>query len=203
MHIGSETGNVYKGGDAIFEDFNHDGIINDQDKVRIGDANPKFFGGFNNTFSYKNWGLRFFIQYQYGNNIIDGMRLQLESMTNTNNQALSVLRRWRTQGDVTDIPRALATDTRNILPSTRWIEDGSYARLKFITLSYRVPNQLVKRLNISGLDMFFTANNVYTWTKYIGPDPEISLGNNPGSMGIDYGLTPQTKGYTFGFNLKF
>jgi TonB-linked SusC/RagA family outer membrane protein len=203
MHIGSETGNVYKGGDAIFEDFNHDGIINDQDKVRIGDANPKFFGGYNNTFTYKSWSFRFFIQYQYGNNIIDGIRLQLESMTNANNQALSVLRRWRTQGDVTDIPRALATDTRNILPSTRWIEDGSYARIKFVTLSYKVPAQFLKRINISGLDMFLTANNIYTWTKYTGADPEISLGSNPAFIGVDQGLTPQTKGYTFGFNLKF
>ncbi|MBW4888509.1 TonB-dependent receptor [Mucilaginibacter sp. HMF5004] len=203
LHIGSETGNVYKGGDAIFEDFNHDGIINDQDKVRIGDANPKFFGGYNNTFTYKNWSFRFFIQYQYGNDIIDGIRLQLESMTNSNNQALSVRRRWRTQGDVTDIPRALATDTRNVLPSTRWIEDGSYARIKFVTLSYKVPAAFLRRINISGLDMFFTANNLYTWTKYTGADPEISLGSNPAFIGVDQGLTPQTKGYTFGFNLKF
>ena len=202
MHIGSETGNVYKGGDAIFEDFNHDGIINDQDKVRIGDANPKFFGGYNNTFTYKSWSVRFFIQYQYGNNIIDGLRLQLESMTNANNQALSVLRRWRTQGDVTDIPRALATDTRNVLPSTRWIEDGSYARVKFVTLSYRVPNSFLRKVHISGLDMFVTANNIYTWTKYTGADPEISMGSNPAFIGVDQGLTPQTRGYTFGVNLK-
>jgi len=202
MHIGSETGNVYKGGDAIYEDFNHDGIIDDQDKVRIGDANPKFFGGYNNSFTYKNWGLRFLIQYQYGNNIIDGLRLQLESMTNANNQAQSVLRRWRTQGDVTDMPRALATDTRNILPSTRWVEDGSYARLKYVTLSYKVAQKSLQRIGIASMDMFFTANNLYTWTKYIGADPEIALGSNPAFIGIDQGLTPQTKGYTLGVNVK-
>lgn len=203
MHIGSETGNVYKGGDAIYEDFNHDGIINDQDKVRIGDANPKFFGGINNTFAYKNWSVRCFIQYQYGNNIIDGMRLQLESMTNTNNQSASVLRRWRTQGDVTDMPRALSTDTRNVLPSTRWVEDGSYARVKSLTLSYRFSPAFVRKLHLSNLDVFVTGNNLYTLTNYIGADPEIYVGSNPAFVGVDQGYTPQTRNYLFGLNLKF
>ncbi len=93
MRISSETGDVYKGGDAIYEDFNHDGIINNQDRVKIGDANAPFFGGFNNSFDYKNFGLRFFIQYQYGNDVINGMRFELENMQYTNNAATSVLKK--------------------------------------------------------------------------------------------------------------
>ncbi|MBS1567608.1 MAG: TonB-dependent receptor, partial [Bacteroidetes bacterium] len=105
MVIGSETGNQFKGGDAIYEDFNHDGIIDDQDKILIGNANPIFFGGLNNSIDYKSFGLRFFIQFQYGNDIINGMRYYLERMMTTDNQAATVLRRWRKQGDITDIPR--------------------------------------------------------------------------------------------------
>jgi TonB-linked SusC/RagA family outer membrane protein len=202
IHIGSSTGPVYKGGDAIFEDFNHDGIIDDQDKVRIGDANPTFFGGFNNTFNYKNFGLRFFIQYQVGNDVINGLRLTLESQQYADNQAVSVLKRWQTQGDITNMPRALASDNRNVVPSTRWIEDGSYARLKFITFTYRLPNAIIQRMRIKGLDMFVTANNVYTLTNYTGADPEVAVGYNPAFIGVDNGLNPNTRGYTLGVNIR-
>ena len=203
MKIDSETGLSFKGGDAIYEDFNHDGIINGQDRVLIGNANPDFFGGFNNTFSYKNFGMRFFIQFQYGNDIINGMRYNLESMINTNNQAVTTLQRWRKQGDVTTMPRALREDGRNTYGSSRWIEDGSYARLKFVTLTYRVPTEFLKRFKVKGLDTFITGNNLLTWTKYTGADPEIKVGSNPAFIGIDRGLTPQTMGATLGLNLRF
>ncbi|MEI6948152.1 TonB-dependent receptor [Paraflavisolibacter sp. H34] len=203
MRIGSETGELFKGGDAIYEDFNHDGIINDQDKVLIGNANANFFGGFNNSFDYKNFGLRFFIQFQEGNNVINGLRYYLEGMTGTENQAITTLKRWRKQGDVTNMPRALRTDTRNTQASTRWIEDGSYARLKFVTLNYRFPQALVKKVRMKGIDAFVTANNLLTWTNYTGADPEVSIGWNPALIGIDRGLTPQTRGYTLGINARF
>jgi TonB-dependent starch-binding outer membrane protein SusC len=203
MRVGSETGNILKGGDAIYEDFNHDGIINGQDRVLIGNANPEFFGGFTTSFDYKGFGLRFFIQFQYGNDVINGMRYSLEGMTGTDNQAITTQQRWRKQGDITNMPRALRTDDRNTVGSTRWIEDGSYARLKFVTLSYQFPRTLVKKIKLKGLDAFFTANNLFTWTDYTGADPEIALGYNPAFIGIDRGLTPQTKGYTLGINARF
>lgn len=203
MRIESETGNVFKGGDAIYEDFNHDGVINGQDRVMVGDANADFFGGFNNTFSYKNFGLNFFIQFQYGNDIINGMRYALEGMSGVENQAVTVLKRWRKQGDDTDMPRALRSDTRNTYGSSRWIEDGSYARLKSLTLSYRVPTNAIKKYKLRGLDMFVTGTNLFTWTNYSGADPEIALGSNPAFIGIDRGLNPQTKGATLGLNIKF
>jgi TonB-dependent starch-binding outer membrane protein SusC len=203
MRMGSETGSILKGGDAIYEDFNHDGVINDQDRVLVGNANPDFFGGLNNTIDFRNFSLRFFIQFQYGNDIINGMRYSLEGMTGTDNQAITTLKRWRKQGDVTDMPRALRTDDRNTAGSSRWIEDGSYARLKFVTLSYQFPRTLIQKFKLKGLDVFFTANNLFTWTNYTGADPEIAIGSNPAFIGIDRGLTPQTRGYTFGVNVRF
>jgi len=203
MVIGSETGNQLKGGDAIYEDFNHDGIIDDQDKVLIGNANPVFFGGFNNSLDYKSFGIRLFIQFQYGNDLINGLRYNLERMMTTDNQAATVLRRWRKQGDVTDIPRALDNDSRNSQPSTRWVEKGSYARLKFVTFSYHFPAKLVQKAHLKSIDAYVTANNLYTWTKYTGADPEVAIGSSPAFIGIDQGLTPQTKGYTLGLNVRF
>lgn len=203
MVMGSETGNQLKGGDAIYEDYNHDGIIDNQDKVLIGNANPVFFGGFNNSIDYKNFGIRLFIQFQYGNDVINGLRYNLERMINTDNQAATVLRRWRKQGDITDIPRALDGDNRNSQPSTRWVEKGSYARLKFITFNYRLPAKLVQKAHLKSIDAFLTANNIYTWTNYTGADPEIAIGSSPAFIGIDQGLTPQTKGFTLGLNVKF
>lgn len=203
MKIDSENGLEFKGGDAIYEDFNHDGIINAQDRVLVGNANADFFGGFNNRFNYKNFGLNFFVQFQYGNDIINGLRYTLEGMSGVENQAVTVLNRWRKQGDVTNMPRALRSDTRNTYGSSRWIEDGSYARLKSVTFSYRFPTDLVKRAKLRGLDLFVTGTNLFTWTNYSGADPEISLGSNPAFVGVDRGFNPQTKGATLGLNIRF
>lgn len=206
MRLNSETGDTLRGGDAIYEDFNHDGIINDQDRVLIGNANPDFFGGLNNEFIYKNFSVKFFIQFYYGNDIINGMRYTLEKMDNADNQAITTLRRWRKQGDITDMPRALNGNNRNSQGSTRWIEDGSYARIKFITLNYRFPRQLVQRAKLNGVDAFFTANDLFTFSKYTGADPEISIspfGNDPAFIGVDRGLNPRSRGYTLGINFRF
>jgi TonB-linked SusC/RagA family outer membrane protein len=206
MRILSETGDTLKGGDAIYEDFNNDGIINDQDRVLIGNANPDFFGGFSNEFRYKNFGFKFFIQFQYGNDVVNGMRYNLERMMNQDNQAITTMKRWRKQGDVTNMPRALNNDQRNSQGSSRWIEDGSYARLKFVTLTYSVPRAWVQRIKLKGIDAFLTANDLYAWTKYKGADPEISIssfGSNPALIGIDRGLTPRSRGITLGINARF
>ena len=206
MRISSETGDTLRGGDAIYQDFNNDGIINDQDRVLIGNANPDFFGGLSSTFSYKDFSLTFFVQFYYGNDIINGMRYDLEKMDNNDNQAITTLRRWRKQGDITDMPRALNGNSRNSQGSTRWVEDGSYARLKFITLNYRFPRSFVQRLKLNGVDAFFTANDLFTFTNYTGADPEISLspfGNDPAFIGVDRGANPRSRGYTIGINFRF
>jgi TonB-dependent starch-binding outer membrane protein SusC len=203
MRLNSETGDTLRGGDAIYEDFNHDGIINDQDRVLVGNANAAFFGGLNNDFSYKNFTLKIFIQYQYGNDVINGLRYTMEKMDNNDNQAISTLRRWRKQGDITDMPRALNGNTRNSQGSTRWIEDGSYARLKQLTLSYRFPANIAKKIRMKSANAFFTGFDLFTITNYTGADPEIQLGSNPSFIGVDRGLVPKAKMYTLGFNFTF
>jgi TonB-linked SusC/RagA family outer membrane protein len=206
MRLNSENGDTLRGGDAIYEDFNHDGIINDQDRVLIGNANPKFFGGLNSSLSYKNFSLIVFLQFYSGNDVINGMRYTLEKMDNSDNQAITTLLRWRKQGDITNMPRALNGNNRNSQGSTRWIEDGSYARLKFITVTYSFPRKMVQRIRMNGIDAFFTGNDLFTWTNYTGADPEISLtpfGNDPAFIGIDRGLNPRSKGFTLGINFRF
>jgi TonB-linked SusC/RagA family outer membrane protein len=203
IRVDSETGLPFKGGDAIYEDFNHDGIINAQDRVRVGNANPDFFGGFNNMFNYKGLGLSFFITFQYGNDLVNGLRYELERMDGVSNQGKSVLQRWRKQGDVTNMPRALRSDNRNTIGSTRWIEDGSYARLRTLTLSYRFPTDIAKRLKLRTLNTYITANNLYTLTNYSGADPEIGLGGDLSFIGVDRANTPKLKSFTMGLNISF
>jgi hypothetical protein len=203
MRLNSETGDTLRGGDAIYEDFNHDGIINDQDRVLVGNANAAFFGGLNNDFSYKNFTLKIFIQYQYGNDVINGLRYTMEKMDNNDNQAISTLRRWRKQGDITDMPRALNGNNRNSQGSTRWIEDGSYARLKQLTLSYRFPPSIAKKLRMKSANAFFTGQDLFTITNYTGADPEIQIGSSPSFIGVDRGLVPRAKMYTLGINCTF
>lgn len=206
MRLNSETGDTLRGGDAIYEDFNHDGIINDQDRILIGNANPDFFGGLNCELSYKSFMLSLFVQFYYGNDVINGMRYSLEKMDNNDNQAITTMQRWRKQGDITNMPRALNGNNRNSQGSTRWVEDGSYTRLKFITLSYRFPKTWVQRVKLKGVDAFFTVNDLFTFTNYTGADPEISLspfGSDPAFIGVDRGLNPRSAGYTLGINFRF
>src|SRR5690606_2309035 len=121
MRYGSATGRQFAGGDMIYEDVNKDGVINELDHVQIGDANPLFYGGWNNTFNYKNWVLTVNFQYQSGNHIINATRIQMEQMRYSHNQSRSIMARWRRQGDVTDIPRAQPDNSWNAVASTRWV----------------------------------------------------------------------------------
>jgi TonB-linked SusC/RagA family outer membrane protein len=203
IRVDSENGLPFRGGDAMYEDFNHDGIINAQDRILVGNSNPDFFGGLNNTFNYKAFRLNFFINFTYGNDIINGTRYELERMDNKNNQGISVLRRWRKQGDQSDMPRALRADNRNTIGSTRWIEDGSYARLKTVTLNYRLPGRFVDKIKLSSADIYFTASNVFTVTNYTGSDPEIGLGADLALSGVERGGNPRQKAYLVGLNVKF
>jgi hypothetical protein len=132
-------------GDAMYKDINNDGNINAQDIVYLGDANPDFFGGFGSMITYKNFSFNYFFHYRVGNDIINMTKMDGENMHNYDNQLASVLKRWRKEGDETDIPRAMLNRGYNYLGSDRFVEDGSFLRLKYITFAYRVPkNTLVK-----------------------------------------------------------
>ncbi|MFT4094658.1 MAG: SusC/RagA family TonB-linked outer membrane protein [Niabella sp.] len=205
MHYGSASGHLFAGGDMIYDDVNKDGIINELDMVQIGDASPLFFGGWNNTFNYKNWVFTLNLQYQYGNNIINATRLSMEQMAYSHNQSRSILARWRKQGDVTNMPRAQPDNSWNAIASTRWVEDGSYLRVKTVSLTYNASKAFIQKigLGIQQLGFFVTAYNLYTWTRYLGLDPEVPITGSVALFGIDNSATAPAKQFTAGLNITF
>ena len=166
----------------------------------ISDPNPDFTFGLTNNFSYKNLSLSIFIQGSYGNDIYNASRMETEGMYDDKNQTTVVLNRWRIPGQITDVPKA-RFDMKN---STYFIEDGSYLRVKSVSLSYNIKNNVLTKLGISRLQPYFTANNLLTWTNYSGMDPEVNQWGNSGAVqGIDWGTYPHSKSYVFGVNLEF
>ena len=205
MRYGSNTGHQFRGGDMIYEDFNGDGIINELDKVQVGDANPDFYGGWTNTLTLKNWTLGVNFQYQFGNEVINATRKSVEQMNDSKNQAQSVTNRWRKQGDITDIPRAERLAYWNEEASTRWVEDASYVRLKSVSLTYNFDKSLVTRLRlgITQMSVYFTGYNLYTWTKYLGIDPEIPLTGSVNMFSVDNNATAPSRQFTLGLRASF
>lgn len=201
MRYGSVTGHQFKGGDMIYADINGDGVINQLDRVQIGNANPTFFGGWNNTLSYNKYTLAVNLQYQFGNDVINGTRMIMEEMSDSKNQAQSILSRWRRQGDVTDMPKAQPSSDWNRVASTRWVEDGSYVRLKSVSFTYEAGD-LLKRWGMKQLSFFVTGYNLLTWTNYLGVDPEVPIKGSVYLFGIDDSYTAPPKQYTFGFRFN-
>jgi TonB-linked SusC/RagA family outer membrane protein len=189
----------FRGGDANYEDINHDGSIDELDIVYLGNSNPLFNGGFGPTFRFKNWSLTAFFNYRVGNKIINANRMWAENMFTTNNQSIAVNYRWRKDGDDTIIPRALYNYGYNWLGSDRFVEDGSFLRFKYLTFNYSVPKEKLKMLGVDRLSFYLTFNNLYVFTSYTGVDPEVGYGN----LGIsqDFGQTPRSKDMTLGITL--
>ncbi len=194
----------YKAGDAIFKDISGpngtpDGIINSFDKTVIGSSIPDFFGGISNTFTYKRWALDIFVQYVQGNDVFNYVRSQNENMKGLENQSSVVLNRWQYEGQQTTIPRAVYDDVPgNSDFSTRWIEDGSYLRLKNVSLSYTVPGDF---LVFKSAKFYFSATNIFTVSNYLGYDPEFAYSHLHMMQGIDYGLTPIPRQFVLGIKL--
>ncbi len=187
-------------GDAIYEDINHDGVINEYDIVYLGNSQPRFTGGCGLNISYKNFRLSANFYGRYGQDVINSTRMSNESMYGTNNQSTAVLRRWRNEGDITDIPRALYNEGYNYLGSDRFVEDASYLRLKSLSLTYKVPNKLCQNWGLNSLEVYVTGYNLFTWTKYTGQDPEVKTTN---TYAKDSAITPISKQFTCGINLSF
>jgi len=187
-------------GELKYRDLNKDGKITSSDCTYIGNPNPDFIYGMTNTFSWKNLTLNIFLQGTYGNDIFNASKIDTEGMYDLKNQSVAVLNRWRTPGQVTSVPKAQF----DLRPSTYFIEDGSYLRVKDITLSYNIKGNLLKKWGVSRLQPYFTANNLLTWTKYTGMDPEVNQwGDNGHVQGIDWGTYPQSKSYIVGVNVEF
>jgi TonB-linked SusC/RagA family outer membrane protein len=192
-----------KPGDLKYKDLNGDGVINDLDRTIIGNGNPKFFGGFNNTFTYKGFDLTIFLQGSSGNSILNFGRFGLYNLNGNNNQSKDVLNRWTPTNTNTDIPRANSAGGQRIL-STFHVEDGSYLRLKNISLGYTLPQLVSKKLALQQVKIYVSAQNWLTFTNFKGYDPEVNFaGGNPISQGIDYGSYPTAKTFLAGLNVKF
>ena len=187
-------------GDALYEDINHDGVINQYDIVYLGNSNPRFTGGAGVNVSYKQFKLSAIFYGRYGQDVVNSTRLNNESMRGIDNQSTAVLRRWRNEGDQTDIPRALYGEGYNTLGSDRFVEDASYLRLKSLSFNYRLPKKIIQRWGFSNIDVYVTGYNLFTWTKYTGQDPEVKTEN---TYARDSATTPASIQLVAGFNLSF
>ncbi|MFN2394078.1 MAG: SusC/RagA family TonB-linked outer membrane protein [Bacteroidales bacterium] len=191
-------------GDIVWDDIDGNGVINSDDRTIIGDPNPLFTGGFTNNLMYGPFELNFFIQFSYGNDIFNATRIFIEAMKGPDNQSVAILDRWRQPGDETDIPRASENDPNaNNRISSRFVEDGSYARLKNLTFSYNVKREWVQRIGAQSARIFFTGANLITVTNYSGMDPEVNYrGDSNLLRATDFFTYPQARTYTFGINLR-
>ena len=194
---GSNSATSTAPGDIRFKDLNNDGVINDKDRTVIGNPNPKFTFSLNNTFNYKNFDLTIFLQGSYGNDIFNANRMYTEAMSIIQNQSTAVLGRWTGEGTSNNIPRAIYGDpNQNSRVSDRYIEDGSYLKIKNINLSYTLPKTVFGQ-NFNSVKIFVSAQNLVTWTKYSGFDPEVPVN------GIDNGTYPITRTVSLGLNIGF
>ena len=197
----SSTAYKFQGGDAIYEDVNHDGSIDQYDLVYLGNCNPKLTGGISLNLHYDHFYLSAFCNFRYGNKIVNQARRDLENMYYGYNQSTSVNWRWRKEGDVTQVPRAVYMEAYNSLPSDRYVEDGSFLRLKYINLRYSFDKNLVKRIGLSSASIYLTVNNLFCLTKYSGVDPEVNFGDF--GMCTDKSSTPRSKDWMLGVQLAF
>jgi len=194
----------YGAGDAMYEDLSGpygtpDGFINEYDKTVIGSPEPDHFGGLTNVWSFKRWTLSTTLYYTFGNEIFNYLRYKNEEMSGLSNQSIHVLNRWQYEGMETDVPRASWNDPMgNADFSTRWIEDGSYFRVKNISLYYRVPDQF---LLFKSAEFYISVSNIFTQKSYLGYDPEFAYSSSPLFLGIDYGLTPQPRQFIAGIKI--
>ncbi len=197
---------TFKGGDAIYEDINHDGVIDLNDVVYIGDSNPDFIGGFGTTLKYKNLTFSSSFHYRLGFDIINGIAIQTEGMRNKNNQSKAVLSRWRVQGQDNEnmLPRAYLYHPANNLGSDRYVEPGDYLRLINMKFSYRLPMKVCQKLNVRSMNFAASARKLLTFTNYSGQDPEVGQdASDPFWIGVDYANTPPPKVVTFSVSIGF
>lgn len=195
------NGRRFEAGDIKFFDVNNDKYIDNSDKLIIGDPTPDFYGAFYSNLTYKKWNLFMNFTYSYGNDIYNAVRRSTSSMKDFANQDLSIARRWMIEGQETDVPRASYGDpTGNSRFSSRWIEDGSYLKLKELILSYTISEKIGI---FNGIKAYVTGENLFTLTDYVGMDPEFSYSYDPSMLGMDLGKMPLPKNVKLGLILNF
>lgn len=191
-------------GNAIYEDRNNDGLINNSDAMVIGNAQPKLYGGVNNIFTYKSFDISVFFQFSYGNKVLNFSKATLVNMGADlqSNQSTDALRRWRQEGDITDVPRYVLGNSINNLHSNRLLEDASYLRLKNLSIGYNIPAKITDKILLGSSRVYVNATNLWTWTKYTGSDPEVStLDGSTTAQGIDFFTLPQVRTIVLGLNI--
>lgn len=198
---GTTSAYEFKGGDAKYEDINHDGNINELDIVYLGSSLPKITGGFGIRFSFGRLTVNNQFNFRAGNKVVNMARMNAENMYTNNNQCLSVSWRWRVEGDKTSIPRALRNYGYNWLGSDRFVEDGSFLRLNYTNFSYAFQQDKIKRFGLKGLSMNLSLNNLFILTRYSGVDPEVSYGSY--GISTDNAQTPRSKSFTAGITASF
>ena len=195
---------LFQPGDAMYEDVNHDGNINYQDVVYLGNSNPKLSGGFGPSVTFKNLKVSTFFSYRLGFDVINGTKMNTSNMYYFDNQSTAVLRRWKKEGDETDIPRGLIAGGYNWLGSDRYVEDASYVRFRTITARYTFSKKMLSKLKMKTLSGYLTAENLFTFTNYTGQDPEVSTrGADPFRIAYDYSMTPPSRIITLGLVAGF
>ena len=195
-----------RAGDVIYDDYNHDGKIDASDRQFVGSANPKFSGGFNNTFSWKGLELSVFFTYSYGQKIYQYWTGGLRMGQGTWPQLKSVCEgRWTGPGTSNTYPRAIYGHAWNSTKfvNTRFLHDASYLRLRTLTLSYNFPVKLLNKAKINALRVYLQADNLFVVTKWPYLDPEVSVSNNAVTYGYDWLNPGQPRTFTLGLNIKF
>ena len=218
QNAGDVFASAYQGkntqpGDVKFKDQNGDGVINEEDRAFLGSAIPKYTFGATTNFEYKNFDLSVFFQGQYGNKIYSQVNMDIEGFYRAFNVTQRVYDdRWHGEGTSNTMPRVSFTAaSNNKYPSSRFLEDGSYLRLKNLQLGYTIPEKIVSRFHIKNLRVYLTGQNLWTLTNYTGLDPEMHVSDNVKrdtyggdvAAGIDWGTYPSAKSYIIGLNLNF
>jgi TonB-dependent starch-binding outer membrane protein SusC len=187
-------------GELMYRDVNNDGIISASDRTYIGDPNPDFTYGLTNTFKWNGLALSVLIQGSYGNDIYNVSKMETQGMYDGKNQTTAVLNRWQVPGQITTVPKA-GFDMKN---STYFLEDGSYLRVKDISLSYDIPRNIINKIHLTRLMPYISATNLFTITGYKGMDPEVNQYGNSGAVqGIDWGTYPMCRSFVFGLKVEF
>ena len=205
-----------------FANLDNNEVIDENDKTVIGNSNPKFYGGLNNTFNYKNFDLSIFLTYSFGNDVFNATKLTNTKTAIKDKNVLNVANsgnRWMTINDkgetITDPTELAAVNAHKNVATLydmevgdtyihSWaVEDGSFLKLSNITLGYTFPKKMINKAGLSSLRLYATGSNLLTWTKYTGFDPEVSTMGNGLTPGVDFGGYPRSRSYVFGINVSF
>jgi len=190
-------------GESVFQDTDGNGTIGSEDRVVIGDYSPNYIGGFTNTFTYKGISLDVFLQFVEGVDVYNNTLAFNQNVSAPWGLSTAVLRRWQKPGDVTDIPKASQQNSLDFTnENSRWLSDGSYLRLKNVTLAYNLPSEIVSKIKLRSARIYVQGQNLWTLTNYNGGDPEVStFGSTNTSLGTDFLTFPQAKMYSIGVNI--